>query len=85
MKLEPSLTNLLVGYLTQHSIFVFDNVKNTQIWKLYRPNRLPKAVDPCVGDDVPATESSRVLIVQALKDMDSPDANALIQQLTKKE
>lgn len=31
------------------------------------------------------TESSRALIVQALKDIDSPDANALMQQLTKKE
>ena len=31
------------------------------------------------------TESSRVLILQALKDIGSPDANALMEQLTKKE
>ncbi len=31
------------------------------------------------------TQSSRVLIAQALKDIDSPDANALMEQLTKKE
>ncbi|KAK7316472.1 hypothetical protein VNO77_35530 [Canavalia gladiata] len=30
------------------------------VWKLYQANRLVEAVDPCLGDDFPATEASRV-------------------------
>lgn len=56
--------------------FVFNNAKKLriwpQIWKLYRSNRLLEAVDPCLGDDFPATESSRVLQIGLLCTQASP-------------
>ncbi|KAK4282379.1 hypothetical protein QN277_013763 [Acacia crassicarpa] len=36
------------------------------VWNLYRSNRLHEAVDPCLGDDFPAAELSRVLQIGLL-------------------
>ncbi|QCE10854.1 cysteine-rich receptor-like protein kinase 42 [Vigna unguiculata] len=36
------------------------------VWKLYRSNTLTEAVDPCLGDDYPATEASRVFQIGLL-------------------
>ncbi|XP_047182161.1 cysteine-rich receptor-like protein kinase 42 isoform X2 [Vigna umbellata] len=36
------------------------------VWKLYRSNTLTEAVDPCLGDDYPATGASRVFQIGLL-------------------
>ncbi|CAJ1780903.1 unnamed protein product [Sphenostylis stenocarpa] len=36
------------------------------VWKHYRSNTLTEAVDPCLGDDFPATEASRVFKIGLL-------------------
>ncbi|RDX70228.1 Cysteine-rich receptor-like protein kinase 42, partial [Mucuna pruriens] len=36
------------------------------VWKLYRSNTLTESVDPCVRDDFPATEASRVFQIGLL-------------------
>lgn len=37
-----------------------------QIWKLYQSNRLAEAVDPCLGDEFPEREASRVFQIGLL-------------------
>ncbi|TKY50451.1 Cysteine-rich receptor protein kinase 42 [Spatholobus suberectus] len=36
------------------------------VWKLYKSNRLAEAVDPCLGDDFPPAEASRVFQIGLL-------------------
>ncbi|RDX84483.1 Cysteine-rich receptor-like protein kinase 42, partial [Mucuna pruriens] len=51
----------------KNNVFLEDSGSLLQtVWKLYQTNRLAEAVDPCLGDDIPATEASRVFQIGLL-------------------
>lgn len=73
---------LLVSTLSVIVIILVENYHfEHQVWKLYRSNTLTEAVDPCLGDDYPATEASRVFRIGLLCTQASASLRPSISQV----